>query len=122
MASRSKKPQPKMTPAQALEEAKKLALEGRWRPAEATKTQTLETWIHRILDAMRVKRALITDGSLIRHALPRGIVRPLPANDNGYHEIIEEERKYLEHTLGVSVALDDTFVAVAQRMKRLESH
>ncbi len=119
MASRSKKPQPKMTPAQALEEAKKLALEGRIEIAPATKTKKLLPWIDRIISAMGLRWAMITDMSRISDCLPRGLVTP---EKETRAEAVAEECHYLANVLGVPVAPHDTFVAVAERLRQRESH
>jgi len=122
VANRSRQAQPKMSPAQALALAKTLAKMGRIKYAKRTKTQTLEPYIYRILDAMQVRRALITDMSLIGHCLPRGLVKVTKNRDELTSEDVQEECRYLANVLGVDVAPSDTFVAVADRMRQRENH
>lgn len=123
MASRSKKPQPKMTPAQALKTAKRLALEGRIAFAETVKTEPLLPWIDRIISAMGLKWAMTTDRSHIGDCLPRGLITPKDAiDDDNREEVVQEECELLTRTLGVPVARHDTFVAVAERLRQRETH
>jgi len=123
VANRSRQAQPKKSPAHALALAKTLAKMGRIKIAKQTKTQTLEPYIDRIIEAMRLKWAMITDRSCIGDCLPRGLVTPKDAiSDDNRKQVVEEECRHLARVLGVRVAPNDTFVAVADRMRQRESH